>query len=63
MMKKTVNTVFDQDDPNNPDMRQDKWGFVGKEGRGNRQMEKEDPLDKLLWSKQARDINRNMGIE
>jgi hypothetical protein len=35
---------------------------AGKLGRGNRRSEKEDPLDKLLWSDQARDINRNMGF-
>ena len=35
---------------------------AGKLGRGNRRAEKEDPLDKLLWSQDARDINRNMGF-
>ena len=35
---------------------------AGKLGRGNRRAEKEDPLDKILWSDQARDINRNMGF-
>jgi hypothetical protein len=34
-----------------------------KEARGNRRMEKEDPLDRLLWSDQAREINRNVGFE
>ena len=35
---------------------------AGKIGRGNRRSEKEDPLDKFLWSEDARDINRNMGF-
>ena len=35
---------------------------AGKLGRGNRRAEKEDPLDKFLWSEDARDINRNMGF-
>jgi hypothetical protein len=42
---------------------EDTWAFVGKEARGNRRMEQEDPLDRLLWSEKARDINRNMGFE
>lgn len=42
----------------------DKWGDVGKEGRGNRKVEKNrDPIDKLLWSDQAAQINRNLGVE
>lgn len=35
---------------------------AGKIGRGNRRAEKQDPLDKILWSDQAKDINRNMGF-
>lgn len=48
-----------------PDAEQPKTDWrsdAGKLGRGNRRSEKEDPLDKLLWSDQARDINRNMGF-
>lgn len=63
MMHKTWYTLTDQHDPNDPDAPKDKWEFVGKEGRGTRRMEKEDPLDRLLWSDKARDINRNVGIE
>ena len=47
----------------NVDAPQTDWrSDAGKLGRGNRRSEKEDPLDKLLWSDQARDINRNMGF-
>ena len=47
----------------NADAPQTDWrSDAGKLGRGNRRSEKEDPLDKLLWSDQARDINRNMGF-
>ncbi len=35
---------------------------AGKLGRGNRKAEKSDPLDKILWSEQAQEINRNMGF-
>jgi len=35
---------------------------AGSIGRGNRRSESEDPLDKLLWSDQAREINRNVGF-
>jgi hypothetical protein len=52
-----------RNDQSEPDLAEDKWAFVGKEGRGSRRMEKEDPLDRLLWSPQARDINRNVGFE
>jgi hypothetical protein len=48
-----------------PDVEQPKTDWrsdAGKLGRGNRRAEKEDPLDKILWSDQARDINRNMGF-
>ncbi len=47
----------DVDEPKS-DWRSD----AGKIGRGNRRAEGEDPLDKILWSDQARDINRNMGF-
>ena len=42
---------------------EDKWAFVGKEARGGRTSEKEDWLDRLMWSDQARQINRNLGYD
>lgn len=42
---------------------EDKWSFVGKEGRGGRVADKTDWLDRVLWSDKARDINRNLGFE
>jgi len=36
---------------------------AGKIGRSNRRAETEDPLDKLLWSDEARQINRNVGFD
>jgi hypothetical protein len=42
----------------------DPWGFVGKEGRGRRQLDDErDPLNGILMSKEARDIERNLGYK
>lgn len=42
----------------------DKWGSVGREGRGNRALEDEnDPLKPLLMSDKARDIERNLGYK
>ena len=46
-----------------PDGNTDKWAIAGREGRANRPIEKEDPLDRLLWSEKAREINRNVGYE
>ena len=48
-----------------PDVEETKTDWrsdAGKIGRGNRKSEAQDPLDKILWSEQARDINRNMGF-
>ena len=48
-----------------PDIEEPKADWrsdAGKIGRGNRKSEPQDPLDKVLWSDQARDINRNMGF-
>ena len=42
---------------------EDKWAFVGQDARGNRVMEKQDPLDNLLWSDKAAAINRNLGYD
>ena len=63
MLNNVKNVLTGQTDPSDPNVAEDKWAFVGKEGRGNRKMEKEDPLDRLLWSQQARDINRNTGFQ
>ena len=42
----------------------DKWGFVGQQGRGSKALEDErDPLKNLLMSKEARDIERNLGYK
>jgi len=42
----------------------DKWGSVGREGRGNRALEDEnDPLKPLLMSDRAREIERNLGYK
>ncbi len=50
------------DDPSVEDV-EDKWAFVGKEGRGGRTVEKGDWLDQVLWSEKAQQINRNLGYE
>jgi hypothetical protein len=50
-------------DQTEPDLGEDKWAFVGKEGRGGRPTEKADWFDKYLSSPQAREINRNFNIE
>lgn len=43
---------------------EDKWGSVGKIGRGNRKLEDErDPLKGVLMSKEAQDIERNLGYK
>ena len=43
---------------------EDKWASVGKMGRGNRQLEDEhDPLKGVLMSKEAQDIERNLGYK
>ena len=49
-----------------PDVEEepDRWGLVGKEGRGSRPLEDEhDPLKPFLMSKQARDIETNLGYK
>lgn len=52
----------EQWEPETGEKKVDWRSDAGKIGRGNRRMEKEDPIDKLLWSDQAKDINRNMGF-
>lgn len=47
-----------------PEETEDKWSYVGKQGRGSRQLEDEnDPLKKVLMSKEAQDIERNLGVQ
>lgn len=42
----------------------DRWGFVGKEGRGMRPLADEhDPLKPYLMSKEAQDIEHNLGYK
>jgi hypothetical protein len=42
----------------------DKWAFVGKEGRGSRPLDDEhDPFKNLLMSPEARQIERNLGYK
>lgn len=42
----------------------DRWGFVGKEGRGNRPLRDEnDPLKPFLMSPEAQQIERNLGYK
>lgn len=46
-----------------PDL-EDKWAYVGKEGRGGRAITKEnDPLKPLIMSEQARQIERSLGYD
>ena len=47
-----------------PEDEPDKWANVGREGRGTRQLEDEnDPLKRMLMSKEAQDIERNLGYK
>ena len=47
-----------------PDVKVDKWSSVGKDGRGNRQLEDErDPLKSMLMSTEAQNIERNLGYK
>ncbi len=44
-------------------LKNDEWGWVGQQGRGDRPMEYEnDPLKKWLFDKRSLDIERNLGI-
>ena len=55
---------FSKNDQWEPDVEEDKWASVGKQGRGNRQLEDErDPLKEMLMSKEAQDIERNLGYK
>jgi len=43
---------------------EDKWASVGKVGRGNRKLDDEiDPVKTMIMSKQAQDIERNLGYK
>jgi hypothetical protein len=47
-----------------PDVEEDKWAIGGKLGRGNRALDDEhDPLKPILMSKEAQDIERNLGYK
>lgn len=52
----------EQWEPDTDEPKADWRAEAGKLGRGNRRYEAEDPIDKLLWSEQAREINQNMGF-
>lgn len=55
---------FSKNDQWEPPEEADKWAIVGKEGRGNRELEDErDPLKGMLMSKEAQDIERNLGYK
>lgn len=47
-----------------PVEEEDKWSSVGKIGRGNRELEDErDPFKSMLMSKEAQNIERNLGYK
>ncbi len=50
-------------DQSEPEVREDKWGYVGKEARGNMPREEADWFERYLWSEKARDINRSVGFD
>ena len=53
------------DGPTTPDDQEDEWGFVGDEGRADRDRER-DPdrwWHNLVMSPEARNIERNLGID
>jgi len=52
----------EQWEPDVEETKSDWRSDAGKIGRGNRKSEAQDPLDKILWSEEARNINRNMGF-
>lgn len=66
MMNRNAETRGVADGQHEPKMEEepDRWGFVGKEGRGSRALEDEkDPLKPWLMSKPARDIERSLGYK
>ena len=55
---------FSKQDQFEPVIEEDKWASVGKQGRGNRPLEDErDPIKGMLMSKEAQDIERNLGYK
>ncbi len=47
-----------------PEIEEDKWASVGKTGRGGRELDDEhDFLKPMLMSKEAQDIERNLGYK
>jgi hypothetical protein len=47
-----------------PPEEEDKWASVGRQGRGGKALDDErDPLKKMLMSKEAQDIERNLGYQ
>jgi hypothetical protein len=47
-----------------PDTVDDKWAFVGKEGRGHRPLDDEhDPFKPYIMSKEAQNIERSLGYK
>ena len=53
------------DGPMTPEDAEDEWGFVGEEGRADRDRER-DPdrwWHNLVMSPEARNIERNLGID
>ncbi len=56
---------FSKSEQYEPDVpEEDKWSSVRKTGRGNRPLEDEhDPFKSMLMSKEAQDIERNLGYK
>ena len=53
-----------RDEQFEPAVEEDKWRYVGQQARGNRELEDEnDPLKSILMSKEAQDIERNLGYK
>lgn len=59
-------STFQKDGQWEPDVEKadDQWGDVSKEARGNRPVEKNrDPIDKMLRSDKAAEIERSLGYD
>ena len=55
---------FSKQEQFEPPEEPDQWAVVGQMGRGNRKLEDEnDPLKTMLMSKEAQDIERNLGYK
>ena len=47
-----------------PEIEDDKWASVGQQARGNRALSDEnDPIKPFIMSRQAQDIERNLGYK